>query len=580
MEARKGEAVFSTDIDGTVIADIFSYREKPCVIICGQIIPVLFQALSNPNFLSPTVEFNQKRYLIHDSLDTLPCLNASHPTAANGSHIGHFSASTALDILNSTSHTQPYSTTSSSASDSPILSPRSMDTDDPDLIPRGWSYNSINQHYFMLQAALHGNLELFKLLVSFGCKIEEQNSTQSNLAIAAAMHQHLAMLEYMVSIGVNLMDQRQGNAFTVAHAAAQVGNSKILQLAYDQWMKNGNHISDVESTHETANVSRMVGVEGDTKALDRSRCCNEFSRFLSVQHLNHTAAMYSAKRQDIEMLEWLRTHGDLSLDFSGHVNIGEGIWKLAIHLGATDMLSWLHANGFSVSEYQSHGNSVSHLSVIEGQIDLLKWLKKMFGSNILTTLNWAGETPFLVAVSQGKLEIVQWMYDEGISIEDRTPLGRSAVHLAAAAGHLGILNWLVMHGASVHERTYLGYTVACMAAKAGHVPVLAWLAEQGASLTQIVHDGSCPILQAIFFGHLRVLRWMHRNGFSLSQRFAGGMTLVHFAARSGHLHILRWLASQGLSLIETTHSGLTPIMVAHSHGQMETFTWLLELGAP
>lgn len=419
----------------------------------------------------------------------------------------------------------------------------------------------------MSEAALSGNLELMQLLCSLGCSVEEGNSNRFNIAVAAAMKSQLPILNFLVSQGVNLMLQNLNNDFTIAHAAAQTGNVEVLDLAYRQCMSVGCSPKN-DGMHEEPIIRECFrSCEPNLQA----KCV--FSDFLEILHGGRTASMFAAIKQHIHVLDWLRLHGDRTLDFSGNEHIGSGIVSIAIQSENLALLEWLMACGYRLEAFEVANDSIAHIAAMNGKLQVLQWLQPHFGQ-LFESLNASGETPLLSAVSCGHLDAVIWMHAQGASLGARTSLGRTAAHLAAAGGHLDLLIWLAEQGCDIRERTYLGYTLACMAAKAGHVHILEWLGEQHAELTHIVHDGTTPILQATFFGHLPVLKWMKRNGLALDERYTDGMTLVHYAARAGHLHILQWLAAQGLSLTALTHSGQSPLAVAHAAGQAATFLWL------
>lgn len=419
----------------------------------------------------------------------------------------------------------------------------------------------------MSEAALSGNLELIKLLCSLGCSIEEGNSNRFNIAVAAALQSQLPILNFLVSQGVNLMLETVNSDFTIAHAAAQGGNVEALDLAYRQCMAVGY------SPKSDGMLEEPVIREGFRSFTPNLNAKGSFSDFLEILHGGRTASMLAAMKQHINVLDWLRQHGDRTLDFSSSEHIGPGIVSIALQSENLAMLEWLKACGYPLEAFEEMGDSIAHVAAMNRKLQVLQWLGVHFGQ-LFESLNASGETPLLSAASYGHLDAVAWMHAQGASLYARTSLGRTAAHLAAAGGHLALLTWLAEQGCDIRERTYLGYTLACMAAKAGHVHILEWLGAQHAELTHIVHDGTTPILQATFFGHLPVLKWMKRNGLALDERYNEGMTLVHYAARAGHLHILQWLAAQGLSLTALTYTGQSPLAVAHAAGQASTFLWL------
>jgi hypothetical protein len=95
------------------------------------------------------------------------------------------------------------------------------------------------------------------------------------------------------------------------------------------------------------------------------------------------------------------------------------------------------------------------------------------------------------AARKGQLEVVQWLHNEGCTVE--------VMKLAAENGHLEVVQWL-------HKNRSEGCTVNAMdwAARHGHLEVVQWLHEN--------RSEGCTVGAmnwATENGHLEVVQWLH-----------------------------------------------------------------------
>ena len=86
--------------------------------------------------------------------------------------------------------------------------------------------------------------------------------------------------------------------------------------------------------------------------------------------------------------------------------------------------------------------------------------------------------------SNGHLEVVQWLREQGVSIHQKANNDWTLLHPAALNGHLEVVQWLREQGVSIHEKDNNGHTPLYLASWNGHLEVVQWLKDQGASIHQ------------------------------------------------------------------------------------------------
>ena len=120
-------------------------------------------------------------------------------------------------------------------------------------------------------------------------------------------------------------------------------------------------------------------------------------------------------------------------------------------------------------------------------------------------LDSSGFSPLCCAVARGRLKVVEYLLDQGVS-QRSTPDGRSPVYLAAANGHLQIMKLLIERGADCSP-IFQGSTLLHVAAEHGRLPVVEHLVNCGAPLNAQETDGSTPLFAACVNGHDDVVEY-------------------------------------------------------------------------
>jgi ankyrin repeat protein len=136
--------------------------------------------------------------------------------------------------------------------------------------------------------------------------------------------------------------------------------------------------------------------------------------------------------------------------------------------------------GMSPNVADNRGNSALALAIAEKSTDVAKLLINS-PSIDLERPNLAGETPLMMAAYNGSYNLVTHLVTQR-SVEVNHP-GWSALHYASTNGHLEIVRFLLDNGAYVDPESPNGTTALMMAARGGHIQIVKLLIDRGANIS-------------------------------------------------------------------------------------------------
>ncbi|KAM3925925.1 ankyrin repeat and KH domain-containing protein 1-like [Leptodactylus fuscus] len=192
-----------------------------------------------------------------------------------------------------------------------------------------------------------------------------------------------------------------------------------------------------------------------------------------------------------------------------------------------------------------------------------------------------GESLLCLACSAGYYELVQVLLAMHANVEDRGNKGDITPLMAAASGgFVDIVKVLLMHSADVNARSLTGNTALTYACAGGFVDVVKVLLEEGASIEEHNENGHTALMEAASAGHVEVARILLENGAGInthSNEFKeSALTL---ACYKGHLEMVRFLLEAGADQEHKTDEMHTALMEACMDGHVGVARLLLDSGA-
>ncbi|XP_065831585.1 uncharacterized protein [Oscarella lobularis] len=197
----------------------------------------------------------------------------------------------------------------------------------------------------------------------------------------------------------------------------------------------------------------------------------------------------------------------------------------------------------------------------------------------LEVVDKSGFTPFLLAFSQGKSEVVDVLIERGCDIFAKDNNGNGALAIVSRMGHLDSAKKVVELGLSVDEPHEAGYTSLHWACQEGHAEIAEFLILAGASLEAVDKWGYTPFLRAVWNGMSTTITVLIERGCNFFAKGTSGNGALAIASQMGHLDSAKQLVGLGLSVNKPHQNGYTSLHWACQKGHAETAEFLISAGA-
>lgn len=188
-------------------------------------------------------------------------------------------------------------------------------------------------------------------------------------------------------------------------------------------------------------------------------------------------------------------------------------------------------------------------------------------------------TALMLAVSAGRLNLVQTLIRSGADVNVRKHDGTSALTYAVWRGNLDVTRALLDQGADLNRGTPDGRTPLLIAAKEGQTAALRLLLARGANAHIADVNGETPLILAAYRGSTALLDLLLRAGCKIDAADYQGLTALHVAAEHFDPACLNLLLARGADVNPRDTSGETPLLLAVKCGRWKNARLLAAHGA-
>ena len=461
-------------------------------------------------------------------------------------------------------------------------------------------------------ACSSGSLEIVRLLLDNGCRLEEGNDQKMIPLVLAAFFGHSHVISEILE-SYKILEKDLLSALHWAYSRTQVNCVEILLP----------HVSlvsverpEAEAVKSDLSVDALMASVGEAEMWLKDFEEKQLCRACRAGNVNTVKELIREGYTLEERIEYV--HNDwyqqddykllskypplMIASFEGHLDIAEMLvsagalleaqdsryGQTALHCacinGSLGIVHLLLANNVLI-DVPDICDSITplHLAAYFGQIEVLSLLLKR-GANFGAKSKSHGRTALHWACHNGKLDCIGMLLDAGSAInvcdddDDWTPL-----ILAAVCGHKEVLSLLLKRGANVDAKSKkLGRTALHFACQEGKLDYVGMLLDAGSAINVCDDDEDCtPLILAAVCGHKEVLSLLLKRGANFGAKSKShGRTALHWACQEVKLDCVEMLLDAGSAInVCDDEDDLTPLILAAFYGQKEVLSLLLKRGA-
>ena len=228
---------------------------------------------------------------------------------------------------------------------------------------------------------------------------------------------------------------------------------------------------------------------------------------------------------------------------------------------------------YSASEIDRRG-----MSVYLSGLGATRLIRTAIQSGLISPDAKFEETLLTAAATNGRLETVTMLIQEGADIELKDDFRDTPVKAAARAGQVEVVNTLLIKGANPNSEGKRGSTPLSSATYGGHIDVVRALINGGATI-QSNDERWSLVHYAARYGHSELIEYYVGRGVDINQRTNKGLTALSLAAGAGHSNAVGKLVAHKADINSLTSKKQSPLMLASKKGFPDIVSILLAGGA-
>ncbi|MHC4661243.1 MAG: ankyrin repeat domain-containing protein [Planctomycetota bacterium] len=395
-------------------------------------------------------------------------------------------------------------------------------------------------------------------LASIGKKGKEAAAEFSN-----AIFSHDGNREKFVHLCVLLSIGEPGREIFVS-AFPEGSNAALLLL-------ETIHINMLEGILNASSGSKME----DIVSVNFPQDINEFEDCNTQLHL--AAAMGYPLTAEFMLF----VYGEIcGFELEDWINEGNYEDASALHIAASGgrkrIARMLIREGADYGIGDSHGYTPLDCAVRENHIGIVEIIlaedskRRLLRGRYVNALN--------VAAEHGRVGIAGLIIENGGDHEGEGYL-EIPMHVAVIHAQKEFIDFLLNEGASVDAGNVFGETALCIAAENGKKEMAEFLISKGADPDKEGAHGWFPLHNAVARNHFDVVKCLVNKGADVNLTIYSNSTALHIAAEEGYLEIARFLVDAGADVNAADIHGWTALGLAEIFHHTDVSAYLRKLGA-
>ena len=265
-------------------------------------------------------------------------------------------------------------------------------------------------------ACKKGKLELVQHLVeNYPDMLTIRDKAGRSPYLIAGFSRSVELVKFLISKGCDVMN-KDSKGRTVLHKACQERKLELAQYLVENYPdmltirdKGGRSPYLVAGYSGSVELVKFLIFQG----------CDVMNKDSNGQTLLHNAC----QEGKLELAQYLvENYSDM---LTIRDNAGRSPYLVGGFSGSVELVSYLTSKGCDVMEKSSNGWTVLHNACYKGKLELVQHLSENH-SEMLTARNKEGQSPFLVAVYSGSVELIQFLISRGCDVVDTDSDGRDS----------------------------------------------------------------------------------------------------------------------------------------------------------
>ncbi|VDI35402.1 glycerophosphodiester phosphodiesterase [Mytilus galloprovincialis] len=219
---------------------------------------------------------------------------------------------------------------------------------------------------------------------------------------------------------------------------------------------------------------------------------------------------------------------------------------------------------------------------------VLQHLKQMDKSQQVTLANTkdtvfpkehhgSGSTSLIVACCNGYADIVQWMLQNDVDVDQCRDDASTGLCMVSQEGHTSVLKLLLTGNPNVDLCNNDGCSPLYMASQNGHIEIVKFLLERNPNVDLCDNDGCSPLRQASQERNTEIVKLLLSRNANVNLRdHIDGCSPLYMACQEGHTEIVELLLERNPNVDLCDNDGWSPLRQASQEGHFEIVKLLLE----
>jgi ankyrin repeat protein len=191
----------------------------------------------------------------------------------------------------------------------------------------------------------------------------------------------------------------------------------------------------------------------------------------------------------------------------------------------------------------------------------------------------AEKSPLSLAVSNGDVEKVRVLLQNGTDVNELDHNGDTSIMVASYNGNVELAQLLVEEGADITKEND-ETNALLLAIFKGNLEIVKILIEAGADTELPIRDDhTTPLLMAAGTDHLEIVESLLKAGAHINKDDVHGQTPLFIACVKNNLKMVQLLLNAGADIDNSDNNHNTPLLISALNRNLELVNYLLENGA-